>query len=209
MKLLRSCFACIPTRRRFRSSRWPSTPDLKPTSPYPSTEAITINDRNGPDAGDSVSVFSQPTHVRPSLMDITYPAPRQLLTPPPFEASALPENVIGIVAVDSFHSTSDGVHGKVLVATQSDTVKLLQGVHFGALILHTRLASQLQDIVGRYAYEKLLEFEKMHMDILDPVYSGVLPDALLIEVGKEIRLGDCSPLLRAEIDSVLDREIAL
>lgn len=209
MKLLRSCFACIPTWGRFRSSRWPGTPYLKPTSPYPSTEAITVNGRNGSDAGDSVSVFSQPIHVRPFVMDITHPALRQLLTPPPFEASALPENVIGIVAVDSFHSTSDGVHGNALVATQSDTVKLLQGVHFGTLLGHTRLASQLQDIVGRYAYEKLLEFEKMHIDILDPVYSGVLPDALPIEVGEEIRLGDCSPLLRAEIDSVLDREITL
>lgn len=42
------------------------------------------------------------------------------------------------------------------------------------------------------------------MDIEDPVYQGILPDDLPIRVGGEVRLEDCSPVLEAEVRSILD-----
>ena len=103
-----------------------------------------------------------------------------------------------MIAVDSFYSTPNGVRGdKVLVATQSDTLMLLRRVDLGALLLHTRCASQLRDIVGEHTYEQLLEFEDKGMDVLDPVYSGILPDDLPIGVGEEVPLEKCSPMFHA------------
>ncbi|EMD66426.1 hypothetical protein COCSADRAFT_24538 [Bipolaris sorokiniana ND90Pr] len=163
--------------RQSRSSRWPSRPNTRLKSPHPSTEAITANDRHSLDAEDQTS----------SARD------------------SLPEHVTGIVAVASFSSTADGVHGhKILVTTHSDTMILLGLVDLDALLRHTRIRNQLPQIIGDYAYTELLEYRKKRMTIEDPVYQGILPDDLPIGVGEEVRLEDCSPVLEAEVRSLLD-----
>ncbi|KAJ5022536.1 hypothetical protein J3E73DRAFT_260711 [Bipolaris maydis] len=163
--------------RQSRSSRWPSRPNTRLKSPHPSTEAITANDRHSLDAEDQTS----------SARD------------------SLPEHVTGIVAVASFSSTADGVHGhKILVTTHSDTIILLGLVDLDALLRHTRIRNQLPQIIGDYAYTELLEYRKKRMTIEDPVYQGILPDDLPIGVGEEVRLEDCSPVLEAEVRSLLD-----
>lgn len=174
---LRFCFSCIQVPRQSRSSRWPSRPNTRLKSPHPSTEAITANDRHSLDAEDQTS----------SARD------------------SLPEHVTGIVAVASFSSTADGVHGhKILVTTHSDTMILLGLVDLDALLRHTRIRNQLPQIIGDYAYTELLEYRKKRMTIEDPVYQGILPDDLPIGVGEEVRLEDCSPVLEAEVRSLLD-----
>ncbi|EUC27714.1 hypothetical protein COCCADRAFT_30866 [Bipolaris zeicola 26-R-13] len=216
LKLLRSCFACIPTPRRSRSRHWPSIPDLRATSLYPSTEATTANGAHVPVSDDLLSIESQPAswkslgcrqdsarpaYSHPSSPAVpqtvlveaatTYAAPGQLLIPPFFQATdVLPKGVTGIVAIGSFYSTSNGVRGH-------------KRVNLGALLLHTRCASQLRDIVGEYTYEQLLEFEDKRMDVLDPVYSGILPDDLQIGVGEEVPLEECSPMLQAQVFNCL------
>lgn len=110
-----------------------------------------------------------------------------------------------MIAVDSFYSTPNGVRGdKVLVATQPDTIILLEQVNLDTLLRYTRITNQLREIVGDYAYEELREYEEKRMDISDPVYQGILPDDLPIRAGEEIRLEDCSPMLEAQVRSILD-----
>ncbi|KAF5846152.1 hypothetical protein GGP41_008640 [Bipolaris sorokiniana] len=174
---LLSCFACIPISRQLRSSRWSSTRDTRSTLLCSSTKAISAT--NGQDL-----VADDPSSVA---------------------RNSLPENVSGVIAVDSFYSTPNGVRGdKVLVATPQDTIILLRQVNLDALLRHTRITNQLREIVGDYAYEELREYEEKRMDIPDPVYQGILPDDLPIRVGEGIRLEDCSPMLEAQVCSVLD-----
>ena len=228
LKLLRSCFACIPTPRWLRPRHWPSIPDPRATSLYPSTEATTTNNAHLLVTDDLISIESQPVSwkslghrqdsARPAysypssptvpqtaLVEATptYAATGQLRISPPFQATNfLPESVTGIVAVGSFCSTSNGVRGhKVLVATWSDTVMLLQQVDLDALLSHERLMNQLQDIVGEQAFGELLKFQDKCMDILEPVYRGILPDDLPIRVGEELSLEKCSPMLLAHVNN--------
>lgn len=73
-----------------------------------------------------------------------------------------------------------------------------------ALLRHAGIKNQLPQIIGDYAYTELLEYRKKRMNIENPVYQGILPDDLPIGVGEEVRLEDCSPVLEAEVRSILD-----
>lgn len=228
---VRSCFACVPTPRRSWSSRW--TPDKRPTSLYSSTKTITASNGQDTVADDPTSTASWPstpdtrlTSLYPSIeatdanngQDLvandptsivswptpTYATPSQLLILPFQAKTVLPENLSGIIAVRSFYSTSNGVRGhKALVATQSDTVMLLQRVDLDALLSHERIMNQLQNIVGGQAFRELLKFQEKRMDILEPVYCGILPDDLPIGVGEELSLEECSPTLLAHVNNCI------
>lgn len=192
---VQSFFACIPTPRCSWSGRW--TPDKRPTSLCSSTKTITASNGQDTVAHDPTSIVSLPTP--------TYATPSQLLILLPFQAkTVLPENLSGIIAVHSFYSTSNGVRGhKALVATQSDTVMLLQRVDLDALLSRERIMNQLQNIVGGQAFKELLKFQEKRMDILGPVYRGILPDDLPIRVGEELSLEKCSPMLLAHVNNCI------
>lgn len=66
------CFACIQVPRQSRPSRWPSRPDTRLKSLYPSTEAITANDRRSQDTENPISTVSWAT--------LKYAAPGEILT---------------------------------------------------------------------------------------------------------------------------------
>ncbi|KAF5843985.1 hypothetical protein GGP41_003159 [Bipolaris sorokiniana] len=174
---LRLCFsACIPTLRKSRSRHYSSISNLKSTPRYPSIGPITTDDEHDIVVDNSISITN----------------------------SVLPEDIIAIIAIQSFYSTFEGVCGYgVLVATRSDTLNLQQRIDLRALLPHGRIMNQLRGIVGEHVYRELLEFEEKHMNFLEPVYQGILPDDLLIGVGEELLLENCSPMLQAQVDNCL------
>ncbi|XP_014550950.1 hypothetical protein COCVIDRAFT_20702 [Bipolaris victoriae FI3] len=214
VKRLLSCFSCIPLPRQSRSSRWPSTRHMRSTLLGPSTKDITANSWQCLATDGPKSIASQPRTPETRLnsphpsIEATSANNRQdpvADDPVSIARNSLPENVSGVIAVDSFYSTPNGVRGdKVLVATQPDTIILLEQVNLDTLLRYTRITNQLREIVGDYAYEELREYEEKRMDISDPVYQGILPDDLPIRAGEEIRLEDCSPMLEAQVRSILD-----
>ncbi|CAN9208175.1 unnamed protein product [Alternaria alternata] len=119
--------------------------------------------------------------------------------------ASLSDQVAGIIAVDSFYSTSDGVYGhKVIVLTRSDSLTLLQKVYFGAIIECERIARQLRNIIGDLAYDQLLQLEEKRIDIRDPVYRSIaLEELLQIEEGEVLPLEQCSPILQAHVKSAV------
>ncbi|KAJ6280875.1 hypothetical protein J3E71DRAFT_381779 [Bipolaris maydis] len=211
---LLSCFPWTPVPEQSRSSRWPSRPDTISKSHSQSIETLTANDRRSQHTDDLTLNASWS-----SRLDTRLESPSQSTEalaandrhsqdvddPASTARNSLPENLTAIVAVASFYSTADGVHGhEVLVATHSNTIILLGLVDLDALLRHTRIKNQLRQIIGYHAYTELLEYRKKRMNIEDPVYQGILPDGLPIGVGEEVRLEDCSPMLKAEVCSVLD-----
>jgi len=226
---LQSCFsACIPKTRKF--SRWPSStcprrPVLPPNTSYPSTEAIIADTGHRPIL-EAVKYYEkshseEALEYRTSTADMPPPTPTasaQMLTQAPrpnhsaickLSADAtrifLPESVIGVVAVEAFYSTCKGVIGcGVLGMTRSDSIVHLKSVDLGALIERERIARQLQCFVGKLAYAELLRFEYKRSCVPEPVYHGILPEMLPIGVGEEISLQECSPLIQAQVDSLLN-----
>ncbi|KAF5844303.1 hypothetical protein GGP41_004524 [Bipolaris sorokiniana] len=208
---VRSCFACIPTPRRSWSSRW--TPDKRPTSLYSSTKTITASNGQDTIADDPTSTASWPStpdtrlaSLYPSIEATDVKNGQDLVAndPTSIAKTVLPEKLSGIIAVHAFYSTSNGGRGhKALVATQSDTVMLLQRVDLDVFLSHGRIMNQLQNIVGGQAFKELLEFQEKRMDILEPVYCGILPDDLPIGVGEELSLEECSPTLFAHVNNCI------
>lgn len=64
--------------------------------------------------------------------------------------------------------------------------------------------NQLRGLVGENAYTQLLEFDEKRIDVLYPVYCGVLPDDLPVGVGQEVPLVECTPILQAHFLNFLD-----
>ncbi|KAF7570525.1 hypothetical protein PtrM4_105270 [Pyrenophora tritici-repentis] len=222
LKWLQSYFSsCIPTHRK--SNRWttstcPSTPDLRPNSSCPSTEAIIADNGHrlkveksdsNRDMGYRKPTADMPTHMYIGSVQ-TFTQDHSAIYGPSLNSAEatdtfLLESVTGVVAVNCFYSTCEGVHGcGVLVLTHSDTITLLKRVSLSALINHERIAGQLQDILGKPAYNRLLRFEEKRALIRGPVYNGILPDSLQIRVGKELPLNQCPPILQAEVRSILN-----
>ncbi|EMD85610.1 hypothetical protein COCHEDRAFT_1228697 [Bipolaris maydis C5] len=211
---LLSCLLWTPVPEQSRSSRWPSRPDTISKSHSQSIETLTANDRRSQHADDLTLTASLS-----SRLDTRLESPSQSIgaiaandkrsqdvdDPASTARNSLPKNLTAIVAVASFYSTADGVHcHKVLVATHSNTIILLGLVDLDALLRHAGIKNQLPQIIGDYAYTELLEYRKKRMNIENPVYQGILPDDLPIGVGEEVRLEDCSPVLEAEVRSILD-----
>jgi hypothetical protein len=92
----------------------------------------------------------------------------------------------------------------VIVLTQSDSVRLLQRVDFGALVKCERIARQLRDIIGDSTYNQLSQLEQKHNDVGDPVYRGFVPEeGLQIKVGEALPLEQCPPILQAYVKSAV------
>ncbi|EMD85882.1 hypothetical protein COCC4DRAFT_87175, partial [Bipolaris maydis ATCC 48331] len=178
VRWLQSCFfSCIPTLRRSGSRRWSSISSSKPISRSPSKEVFDINEGHETVAECSTSATN----------------------------NVLPRDVHAIVAVQSFYSTSKGVCGYgVLVATRSNTINLLEKVDINAFRPHERIMNQLRGLVGELAYTQLLKLDEKRIDVLHPVYCGVLPDDLPIGVGQEVPLAECTPILQAHLYNCLD-----
>lgn len=73
-----------------------------------------------------------------------------------------------------------------------------------ALLQHPRLAKQLQEMIGGHTFPKLLKYKKKPKDTKVIIYRGNLPNDLPIGVREGVRLDDCSPVLQAEVCSILD-----
>jgi hypothetical protein len=119
--------------------------------------------------------------------------------------ASLSDQITGVVAVGSFYSTCEGVYGcQVIVLTQSDSVRLLQRVDFGALVEYERIARQLRAIIGDSVFDQLSQLEQKRMDIRDSVYRGLVPEeGLQIKEGEALPLELCPPILQAYVKSVV------
>jgi hypothetical protein len=110
------------------------------------------------------------------------------------------------------YTTGKGVRGyRVLVITQSRTVKLLPVVTLGALVCKERLARQMEYILGEYAYENAILWQESRIRLPCPIHAGLPPEEILDESdmrkmkeGEELPLKQCSPLLEALVRSILD-----
>lgn len=126
--------------------------------------------------------------------------------------TTLPNNIDAVVSIDSLYTTFQGVHvWRVLVLTQSDTVRLLQTVSLSALIVHARIARQMQHILGDYAYNQALSIQGRRIRLPCPIYVGFPSEEALdesdiqrLERGEELSLEQCSPLLEAHARSILN-----
>ena len=222
-KWLGSCsFLCLPNQRR-RSHRDSSAryrgPNVRRSSHHSSREAIVPDTSHR--SNTDTNTYEEPIdskggmEYRMSTANLFVPkyASADMLAPiqtTPKHANcianaSLSDQVAGIIAVDSFYSTSDGVYGhKVVVLTRSDSLTLLQKVYFGAIIECERIARQLRNIIGDLAYDQLLQLEEKRIDIRDPVYRSIaLEELLQIEEGEVLPLEQCSPILQAHVKSAV------
>jgi hypothetical protein len=123
-----------------------------------------------------------------------------------------PGNIDAILSIESLYTTGKGVRGyRVLVLTQSRTVKLLSVVTLGALVCKEHLARQMEYILGEYAYENALLWQESRIRLPCPIHAGLPPEEILgesdmrkMEEGEELPLKHCSPLLEALVRSILD-----
>ncbi|CAE7219815.1 hypothetical protein HRS9139_09660 [Pyrenophora teres f. teres] len=224
VKWLRSYFfACIPTWRRPNRRNFSARhhrPDLRRASLDSSKEAIIPDTKHRSnadiDAYRESSDLERDKKYRMSTANLSAPKyaasddmrPLAQTTPKHVNRvtdASLPDNVTGVVAVDSFYSTCEGVYGhKVIVLTRSDSIIVLQRANFGALVECERIARQLRDIIGDLAYDQLSQFERKRIDVRDPVYRGLLPEeGLELKVGEALPLEQCSPILQAYVQSVV------
>jgi hypothetical protein len=126
--------------------------------------------------------------------------------------SVSPGNIDAILSIGSLYTTGKGVRGyRVLVLTQSRTVKLLSVVTLGALVCKERLARQMEYILGEYAYENALQWQESRIRLPCPIHAGFPPEEILdesdmrkMEEGEELPLKQCCPLLEALVCSILD-----
>jgi hypothetical protein len=93
-----------------------------------------------------------------------------------------PGNMDAILSIDSLYTTGKGVRGyRVLVLTQSRTVKLLQVVALGALVCKEHLARQTKYTLGEYAYENALLWQERRIRLPCPIHAGLPPEEILDE----------------------------
>jgi hypothetical protein len=122
----------------------------------------------------------------------------------------LPTKIDAVLSMESLYTTNEGVRGwRVLVLTQCDTVRLLQTVSLSALIVHQRIARQIQHIMGDYAYNQALSMQGRRIRLPYPIYVGFPPEEALdksdiqrLERGEELSLEQCSPLFEAHARSI-------
>ena len=121
-----------------------------------------------------------------------------------------PNKTDAVLSMESLYTTNEGVCGwRVLVLTQCDTVRLLQTVSLSALIVHQRIARQIQHIMGDYAYNQALSMQGRRIRLPCPIYVGFPPeeafdksDIQRLERGEELSLEQCSPLFKAHARSI-------
>ena len=97
------------------------------------------------------------------------------------------------------YTTGKGVRGyRVLVLTQSRTVKLLSVVTLGALVCKEHLARQTEYILGEYAYENALLWQESRIRLPCPIHAGLPPEEILgesdmrkLKEGEELPLKHC------------------
>jgi hypothetical protein len=126
--------------------------------------------------------------------------------------AVFPGNMDAILSIDSLYTTGKGVSGyRVLVLTQSRTVKLLPVVALGALVCKEHLARQTEYTLGGYAYENALLWQERRIRLPCPIHAGLPPEEILDESdmrkmkeGEELPLTQCSSLLEALVRSILD-----
>ncbi|UPX14893.1 uncharacterized protein EKO05_0005364 [Ascochyta rabiei] len=128
-------------------------------------------------------------------------------------ADAILNNSIdAVLSIEFCFATSKGVRScRVLVLTQSDTVRLLQVVSLSALLVHKRIVRQMRYILGDHAYEQALLMQQRRIFLPCPVYSGSPTEEILgkSEIGelvkdKEVLLEQCSPLLQSYAHLILN-----
>lgn len=126
--------------------------------------------------------------------------------------AVLPNSIDAILSIESLYTTNEGVCGwRVLFLTHSDTVRLLQAVSLSALIVHKRIARQIQHILGDHAYNQALSMQGRRIRLPFPIYVGFPPEEALdecdiqrLERGKELLLEQCSLLLEAHARLILN-----
>ena len=119
--------------------------------------------------------------------------------------AVLPNSIDAILSIESLYTTNQGVCAwRVLFLTHYDTVRLLQAVSLSALIVHKRIARQIQHILGDHAYNQALSMQGRRIRLPCPIYVGFSPEEALdecdiqrLERGEELSLEHCSPLLEA------------